>query len=107
MPRMESRFYSFAQLVSRPEQPPFRTVIAIGRQLVTAFEALHSAGLCYRDISFGNLWVDPDAAEVAIIDNDNVGLDSGEVCVWGTLRFMAPEVAMQQAAPSSLTYLPP
>jgi len=105
MPKMERRFSSFAQLVSRSEQPPFRVVISIGRQLVTAFEALHSAGLCYRDISFGNLWVDADHAEVAIIDNDNVGLDSGEVFVWGTLRFMAPEVVRREAAPSSLTDL--
>jgi eukaryotic-like serine/threonine-protein kinase len=105
MPKMETRFASFAQLVSRPEQPPFRVVITIGRHLVAAFEALHSAGLCYRDISFGNLWVDPDNADVAIIDNDNVGLDSGEVFVWGTLRFMAPEVVRREAAPSSLTDL--
>ena len=105
MPRLEPRFVSFAQLVSRPEQPPFRVVINIGRQLVSAFEALHAAGLCYRDISFGNLWVDPDHDEVAIIDNDNVGLDSGEVFVWGTLRFMAPEVVRKEAAPSSLTDL--
>ena len=105
MPRLEPRFSSFAQLVSRSDQPPFRVVITIGRHLVTAFEALHSAGLCYRDISFGNLWVDPDQAEVAIIDNDNVGLDGGEVFVWGTLRFMAPEVVRREAPPSSLTDL--
>jgi DNA-binding helix-hairpin-helix protein with protein kinase domain len=105
MPRLEPRFISFAQLVSRSEQPPFRVVSAIGRHLVTAFEALHSAGLCYRDISFGNLWVDTESSEVAIIDNDNVGLDGGEVFVWGTLRFMAPEVVRREAAPSSLTDL--
>ena len=105
MPRLDPRFSSFAQLVSRSDQPPFRVVITIGRHLVTAFEALHSAGLCYRDISFGNLWVDPDQAEVAIIDNDNVGLDGGEVFVWGTLRFMAPEVVRREAPPSSLTDL--
>ena len=105
MPRLEPRFSSFAQLVSRSDQPPFRVVSTIGRHLVTAFEALHSAGLCYRDISFGNLWVDAEASEVAIIDNDNVGLDGGEVFVWGTLRFMAPEVVRREAAPSSLTDL--
>jgi len=105
MPRLEPRFASFAQLVSRPEQPPFRTVITLGRHLVAAFEALHAAGLCYRDISFGNLWVDPEQADVAIIDNDNVGLDSGEVFVWGTLRFMAPEVVRREAVPSSVTDL--
>lgn len=105
MPRMDRRFSSFAQLVSRPAQPPFRVMINIGRHLAAAFESLHAAGLCYRDISFGNLWVDPDQAEVAIIDNDNVGLDGGEVFVWGTLRFMAPEVVRREAAPSSLTDL--
>jgi len=105
MPRLDPRFTSFAQLVARPQQPPFRVVITIGRHLVTAFEALHAAGLCYRDISFGNLWVDPDRAEVAIIDNDNCGQDGGEVFVWGTLRFMAPEVVRREAAPTSLTDL--
>jgi eukaryotic-like serine/threonine-protein kinase len=105
MPRLEARFLSFAQLVSRADQPPFRVVTTIGRHLVAAFEALHSAGLCYRDISFGNLWVDADAADVAIIDNDNVGLDGGDVFVWGTLRFMAPEVVRREASPSSLTDL--
>src|SRR5215472_5881391 len=105
MPRLEPRYSSFAQLVSRPEQPPFRSVIAIGRHLVSAFEALHSAGLCYRDISFGNLWVDQDKCDVAIIDNDNVGLDGGEVFVLGTLRFMAPEVVRREAVPTSLTDL--
>jgi DNA-binding helix-hairpin-helix protein with protein kinase domain len=105
MPRLDPRFSSFAQLVSRSDQPPFRVVSTIGRHLVAAFEALHSAGLCYRDISFGNLWVDADGSEVAIIDNDNVGLDGGEVFVWGTLRFMAPEVVRREASPSSLTDL--
>ena len=105
MPRLEPRFSSFAQLVSRSDQPPFRVVITIGRHLVTAFEVLHSTGLCYRDISFGNLWVDPGPSEVAIIDNDNVGLDGGEVFVWGTLRFMAPEVVRDEALPSTLTDL--
>ena len=105
MPRLEARFSSFAQLVARPDQPPFRDVITIGRHLVSAFEALHAAGLCYRDISFGNLWVDTDQGEVAIIDNDNVGLDGGDVFVWGTLRFMAPEVVRREVAPSSVTDL--
>jgi DNA-binding helix-hairpin-helix protein with protein kinase domain len=105
MPRLEPRFASFAQLVSRPEQPPFRTVVTVGRHLVSAFEALHGSGLCYRDISFGNLWVDSEQADVAIIDNDNVGTDGGEVFVWGTLRFMAPEVVRREAVPSTVTDL--
>ena len=105
MPRLEATFISFAQLLGRAEQPPFRAMITIGRHLVEAFEALHSSGLCYRDISFGNLWVDTGRGEVAIIDNDNVGVDGGDVFVWGTLRFMAPEVVRRDAFPSSVTDL--
>jgi eukaryotic-like serine/threonine-protein kinase len=105
MPRLEPGFVSFAQLLGRAEQPPFRAIITIGRRLVEAFEALHATGLCYRDISFGNLWVDPERGGVAIIDNDNVGVDGGDVFVWGTLRFMAPEVVRREAFPSSVTDL--
>jgi eukaryotic-like serine/threonine-protein kinase len=105
MPRLEPGMISFAQLLGRTEQPSFRAMITIGRHLVEAFEALHASGLCYRDISFGNLWVDPDRGDVAIIDNDNVGTDGGDVFVWGTLRFMAPEVVRHEAFPSSVTDL--
>src|SRR5215472_2827823 len=105
MPRLEATFVSFAQLLGRTEQPPFRAMITIGRHLVEAFEALHASGLCYRDISFGNLWVDTERGNVAIIDNDNVGVDGGDVFVWGTLRFMAPEVVRHDAVPSSVTDL--
>jgi DNA-binding helix-hairpin-helix protein with protein kinase domain len=105
MPRLEPGFISFAQLLGRTEQSPFRAMITIGRHLVEAFEALHATGLCYRDISFGNLWVDPERGAVAIIDNDNVGLDGGDVFVWGTLRFMAPEVVRREGYPSSVTDL--
>jgi DNA-binding helix-hairpin-helix protein with protein kinase domain len=105
MSRLEPSFVSFAQLLGRTEQPPFRAMITIGRHLVEAFEALHATGLCYRDVSFGNLWVDPERGDVAIIDNDNVGVDGGDVFVWGTLRFMAPEVVRRDAFPSSVTDL--
>jgi eukaryotic-like serine/threonine-protein kinase len=105
MPLLEPGFMSFAQLLARPEQPPFRVILAIARQLVSAFEALHASGLCYRDVNFGNLLVDPDRPKVAIIDNDNVGLDGGDVFVWGTFRFMAPEVVRREVSPSSNTDL--
>src|SRR5260370_38900990 len=32
------------------------------------------------------LWVDPERGDVAIIDNDNVGVGGGDVFVWGTRR---------------------
>lgn len=100
---MEPRFISFSQMLD--QTPTFRVLTAVGRNLVDAFHALHTKGLCYRDISFGNLFVDPETAEVAICDNDNVGIDGGDVFVMGTTRFMAPEVVRYEAVPSSVTDL--
>lgn len=36
---------------------------------------LHAQGLCYRDISFGNVFFDHETGEVLICDNDNVAVD--------------------------------
>ena len=105
MPLLEPRFVSLAQLLNQDLQPSFRVITTIGRELVDAFAALHSAGLCYRDISFGNLRVDPVACEAAIIDVDNVGVDGGNALVKGTGPFMAPELLRDEAFPSTVTDL--
>jgi DNA-binding helix-hairpin-helix protein with protein kinase domain len=106
MPLLDTgRFKSFAAMLNDPQQPPFRALITISRELVDAFAALHSSGVCYRDINFGNLQVDPVGAEVAIIDIDNVGVDGGAVFVKGTPRFMAPEIVRGDALPSTVTDL--
>src|SRR5580700_9654701 len=81
MPLLESRFGSLAPILNMESNPSFRAVATIGRELVDAFSALHAAGLCYRDISFGNLRVDQEHCEVAIIDNDNVGVDGDPTLV--------------------------
>jgi len=105
MPLMDARFRSFAQMLKAPELPSFWTLIQIGSNLVDAFAALHSNGLCYRDISFGNVYVDPESGDVAVIDNDNVGPNGGESMVRGTPQFMAPEVIREEALPSIETDL--
>ena len=99
------RFGSLVELLRAAQQPPFRLLASIGRELVDAFAALHASGLCYRDINFGNLLVDPDRCEVSIVDNDNVGTDGGDVFVRGTVRFMAPEVIRGEVTPSTVTDL--
>lgn len=97
------RFMSFSRMLE--EQPSFRSLVTVARNLVDALAALHASGLCYRDISFSNLYVDPIRSEVAIIDNDNVGLDGGEVFVKGTNQFMAPEIVRDEALPSTVSDL--
>jgi serine/threonine protein kinase len=105
MPRLDPAFQSLAELLGRTRSPPFRVMINIGLHLVAAFEALHGAGLCYRDINSKNLWVDVGKAEVAIIDNDKVGTDDAQVFVWGTSGFMAPEVVRREKFPTGHTDL--
>jgi eukaryotic-like serine/threonine-protein kinase len=105
MPLLEPRFMSLAHMLNQKDQPSFRVVTTIGRELVDAFAVLHANGLCYRDISFGNLRVDPQACEVAIIDVDNIGPDGGQAMVKGTGPFMAPEVLRDETLPSTVTDL--
>ena len=105
MPWVPERFGSLVELLRAQEQPSFRVMTAIARQLADAFAALHASGLCYRDINFGNLLVDPAQPEVIIVDNDNVGTDAGDVFVRGTLRFMAPEIICEEALPSTVSDL--
>jgi eukaryotic-like serine/threonine-protein kinase len=105
MPLLEQRFISLAGMLNQEIQPTLRVIATIGREFVDAFAALHSAGLCYRDISFGNLRVDPRACDTAIIDVDNIGVDGTKSLVKGTGPFMAPEILRDEALPSTITDL--
>jgi eukaryotic-like serine/threonine-protein kinase len=103
MPYMSPRFVSFSRMVE--SQPKFRSLIRTALDLVEAFAALHAAGLCYRDISFRNLFVDPETCEVAVCDNDNIGTDTGVAFVKGSNEFMAPEILRGEVMPRTATDL--
>lgn len=70
----------------------FAATINMCRQLSYSFLRLHARGMCYRDISFGNVFFEPEQGNILICDNDNVGVDDGTSRVLGTPFFMAPEV---------------
>jgi serine/threonine protein kinase len=106
MPLRERRFRSIVDLMKRRIEPSFRALATAGLELSHSYLQLHTKGLCYRDISFGNAFFDPDTGEILICDNDNVAVDNhSRSAVYGTPRFMAPEIVRGEAVPSTQTDL--
>jgi eukaryotic-like serine/threonine-protein kinase len=107
MPLREPRFKGIVDLMKRRIEPSFYALATASLQLVQAFLELHAKGLCYRDISFGNVFFDPNSGDIQICDNDNVAVDDGMAIsgVLGTPRFIAPEIVRGMAAPSTQTDL--
>jgi DNA-binding helix-hairpin-helix protein with protein kinase domain len=106
MPLRDPRYKGIVDLMKRRIEPTFRALATAGLGLAQNFLQLHAQGLCYRDISFGNVFFDPLTGDVLICDNDNVTIDgAGRGGVLGTPRFMAPEVVRGDALPSTQTDL--
>jgi eukaryotic-like serine/threonine-protein kinase len=106
MPLRPGRFKNIVDLMKRRIEPTFRALATAGLNLSHNYLLLHSQGLCYRDISFGNAFFDPLTGDILIADNDNVSVDgAGILGVLGTPRFMAPEVVRGEAVPSTQTDL--
>lgn len=110
MPLRESRFVEMRAVMAgqdggQPVRPTFRSLMTAGLELAGAFNRLHSLGLCYRDISFENIFIDPKSGEICICDNDNVDTNGAKGVVGGTPTFMAPEIVRGEAAPTTKTDL--
>lgn len=83
-----------------------RSVLLACLHLADAFHALHSKGLCYKDISLGNLFLEPGSGQILICDNDNVDVDGRDLgSVLGTPGFMAPEILLGRARPGAASDL--
>lgn len=106
MPLRPARYKGIVDLMKRRVEPTFRALATAGLDLSHSFLQLHARGLCYRDISFGNVFFDPETGDVLICDNDNVAVDGqSNGGILGTPRFMAPEIVRGDALPSTQTDL--
>ena len=108
MPLRPDHYVSLADLLTRRVDPPFTALVTLCMELAHAFLLLHSQGLCYRDISWANVFVDPATGAPLICDNDNVAVDGAPGAgVLGTSYFMAPEIVRGQGrvVPSTRTDL--
>ena len=102
----EPRYRGLLDLMLNRIDPTFATVVHASFELVDSFFKLHADGLCYRDISFGNVCFDPQVGDVLICDNDNVTENNSPVTgILGTPDFMAPEIVRGEALPSRQTDL--
>lgn len=105
MPLRESRFKGIVDMMRRRAEPSFRALAKAGFELAHNYLQLHAQGLCYRDINFGNVFLDPKTGEIRICDNDNVDVNGKPGPIGGTPRFMAPELVRGDASPSTQTDL--
>lgn len=106
MPLRDDRLKGIVDLVKGRVRPRFSVLVRSCYLLASEFFELHAHGLCYRDISFGNVFFDPNTGDISIVDNDNVIVNnSSRLGVLGTPRFMAPEVVRGEAGPSADTDL--
>jgi DNA-binding helix-hairpin-helix protein with protein kinase domain len=108
MPLRSGNYVSIRDLIAPPPRRlelslPRRATICL--QLANSFLELHASGFCYQDINFGNFFLDPQTGKVLICDNDNVNIDGAEASIYGTRKFMAPEVVRRECLPTSRTDL--
>lgn len=94
MPLRDERFRGIVDLMKRRIEPSFHALAMAGFNLAHSFLQLHSKGMCYSDISFGNVFIHPENGDVLICDNDNCIFDGEIAGIKGTPRFMAPEVVL-------------
>jgi DNA-binding helix-hairpin-helix protein with protein kinase domain len=105
MDRIPDGFVSAADLVSGRIEVGLSQLARIGFELADSFLRLHAEGLCYRDINFGNVFVNAETGAICVCDNDHVGVDGTEASILGVRWFMAPEVIRLDRLPDRQTDL--
>lgn len=106
LPLRPMNYKSTVDLMTRRAEPSFYALCRAAYTLANGYEKFHGMGYSYRAISFGNLFFDPDNGDALICGNDNVSVNGADYsAVYGTPRFMAPEIVVGKAKPSRNTDL--
>ena len=105
MPHAGAALSAPRPVISAIDPLPFRTAAGIGRRIADAFAALHAAGLCYRDISLGNLLVDPGAARSRSWTTTMSGTDGSAVFVKGRSASWPRRCSATRSPPSTVSDL--
>lgn len=101
MPLRPKNYKSIVDLMKKRVNPSFYVLCRTAFNLTKGYRNLHAQGAKYQDISFGNLFFNPDNGDVLICDNDNVSYGSSKPGgVLGTPGFMAPEIVRGEKRPS-------
>ncbi|MBM5797912.1 MAG: protein kinase family protein, partial [Cyanobacteria bacterium K_Offshore_0m_m2_072] len=88
MPLRPAAFVSAFDHISGRVDVSLQNALRACFHLAEGFHALHSNGLCYKDVSLGNLFLKPDEGSILICDNDNVDIHGrGQTAVLGTPGF--------------------
>lgn len=104
MPLRPKKYKSIVDLMKNRVTPSFYVLCRAAFNLTKGYQKLHGMGAKYQDISFGNLFFNPDNGDVLICDNDNVSFDSSKPGgILGTPGFMAPEIVRGEKRPSRET----
>ncbi|MFH0516058.1 protein kinase [Streptomyces sp. M41] len=91
------RFKGLPDLFRRQLRTSTRALLTACLYTVEAYQALHSRGIAYRDISWGNVFFDPVTGDVLVCDNDNAVVEGDVSGISGTMKFMAPELVRAEA----------
>ncbi|MHB9858226.1 protein kinase domain-containing protein [Streptomyces sp. YIM S03343] len=86
------RFKGLPALFRRQLRTNTQALLTACLYTVEAYQALHSRGIAYRDISWGNIFFDPATGDVLVCDNDNAVVEGDVSGISGTMEFMAPEL---------------
>lgn len=105
MPLREPGFETLVDYMRGNVNANFPTMILTCFHIADSFLRLHAKGLCYKDISFGNVFFHPQNGNIRICDIDNVDVNGRAGAIMGTPGFMAPEVIRGEAGPSTQTDL--